>query len=161
MVIDDSGSRIVLVVLRDEATETREMSLLTLAVSVPTLRPTSCGHALAAGSGGTKPSISTMGADQFDVYIQDNVGWTLGYALPTLGLAVSIIVFLVGTPFYRHKLPAESPLTRMAQVLVAAVKKWKVPVPDDPKQLHELSLDEYIGSGKELTIPLLLGNAEE
>ncbi|KAJ6956666.1 protein NRT1/ PTR FAMILY 5.2 [Populus alba x Populus x berolinensis] len=167
----------------------REMSLLTLAVSVPTLRPTSCGHgikeagSLAAGSGGTKPNISTMGADQFDedrklsffnwwmfsiffgtlfsntflVYIQDNVGWTLGYALPTLGLAVSIIVFLVGTPFYRHKLPAESPLTRMAQVLVAAVKKWKVPVPDDPKQLHELSLDEYIGSGKELTIPLLLG----
>nr|TKS12180.1 pentatricopeptide repeat-containing family protein [Populus alba] len=144
---DDSGSRIVLVVLRDEATETRKDIFYGALYII----------ALAAGSGGTKPSISTMGADQFDVYIQDNVGWTLGYALPTLGLAVSIIVFLVGTPFYRHKLPAESPLTRMAQVLVAAVKKWKVPVPDDPKQLHELSLDEYIGSGKELTIPLLLG----
>ncbi|KAL3604583.1 hypothetical protein D5086_005442 [Populus alba] len=101
--------------------------------------------------------FGTLFSNTFLVYIQDNVGWTLGYALPTLGLAVSIIVFLVGTPFYRHKLPAESPLTRMAQVLVAAVKKWKVPVPDDPKQLHELSLDEYIGSGKELTIPLLLG----
>lgn len=62
------------------------MSLLTLAVSVPTLRPPSCGHgikeagcdrrhllyrrtfygalymiALAAGSGGTKPNTSTMG----------------------------------------------------------------------------------------------------
>lgn len=56
------------------------MSLLTLAVSVPTLRPPSCGHgikeagcdrrafygalymiALAAGSGGTKPNASTMG----------------------------------------------------------------------------------------------------
>jgi peptide/histidine transporter 3/4 len=137
-------------------------------------------YIIAVGTGGTKPNISTMGADQFDdfepkertqklsffnwwmfsiffgtlfsntflVYIQDNVGWTLGYALPTLGLAVSIIVFLVGTPLYRHKLPAESPFTRMAQVLVAAVKKWNVPVPDDPKQLHELSLDEYIGSGK-------------
>ncbi|KAL9360960.1 hypothetical protein Peur_049083 [Populus x canadensis] len=180
------------------------MSLLTLAVSVPALRPPSCGqgikevecdkkasalqkgvfygalYIIAVGTGGTKPNISTMGADQFDdfepkertqklsffnwwmfsiffgtlfsntflVYIQDNVGWTLGYALPTLGLAVSIIVFLVGTPLYRHKLPAESPFTRMAQVLVAAVKKWNVPVPDDPKQLHELSLDEYIGSGK-------------
>ncbi|KAG6785471.1 hypothetical protein POTOM_011204 [Populus tomentosa] len=163
---DDSGSRIVLV---------KDIFYGALYII-----------ALAAGSGGTKPNISTMGADQFDgfqpkedrklsffnwwmfsiffgtlfsntlVYIQDNVGWTLGYALPTLGLAVSIIVFLVGTPFYRLKLPAESPFTRMAQVLVAAVKKWKVPIPDDPKQLHELSLDEYIGSGKELTIPLLL-----
>lgn len=101
--------------------------------------------------------FGTLFSNTFLVYIQDNVGWTLGYALPTLGLAVSIIVFLVSTPFYRHKLAAESPFTRMAQVLVAAVKKWKVPVPDDPKQLHEHSLDEYIGSGKELTIPLLLG----
>lgn len=180
------------------------MSLLTLAVSLPALRPPSCGrgikeegcdkrasalqrgifygalYIIAVGTGGTKPNISTMGADQFDdfepkeriqklsffnwwmfsiffgtlfsntflVYIQDNVGWTVGYALPTIGLAVSVIVFLVGTPFYRHKVPAGSPFTRMAQVLVAAVRKWQVPLPDDPKELHELSLEEYSRSGK-------------
>ncbi|TYJ27139.1 hypothetical protein E1A91_A07G165700v1 [Gossypium mustelinum] len=66
------------------------MSLLTLAVSLPALRPPSCGHGIkeeacnkrasdlqkgvfycalyiiAIGTGGTKPNISTMGADQFD-----------------------------------------------------------------------------------------------
>ncbi|KAJ4822763.1 hypothetical protein Tsubulata_004155, partial [Turnera subulata] len=180
------------------------MTLLTLAVSVPSLRPPSCGHGIkdelcnkrasafqkgifycalyivAAGTGGTKPNISTMGADQFDdfepkersqklsffnwwffsiftgtlfsniflVYIQDKAGWTIGYALPTLGLAVSIVVFLVGSPFYRHKIPAGSPFTRMAQVFVAAVRKWKFPVPDDPKELHELGLENYSRSGK-------------
>lgn len=179
------------------------MSLLTLAVSVPALKPPSCGegvkdedcdkHAsnfqvgifyfalymIAIGTGGTKPNISTMGADQFDdfeqkersqklsffnfwvlgivfgtlfsytflVYIQDNVGWGLGYGIPTLGLAVSVIVFLVGTPYYRHRLPAGSPLTRMSMVLVAAFRKWKVPLPKDPKHLHQLSLHDFSNLG--------------
>ncbi|KAL5561969.1 hypothetical protein UlMin_031716 [Ulmus minor] len=179
------------------------MSLLTLAVSLPALRPPKCGagvkeencgkasdlqigifycalYIIAVGTGGTKPNISTMGADQFDdfepkertqklsffnwwmfsiffgtlfsntflVYIQDNVGWALGYGLPTLGLAVSILVFLLGTPFYRHKLPSGSPLTKIAMVLVAALRKRKVSVPNDPKELHELSMEEYATSGK-------------
>lgn len=77
------------------------------------------------------------------VYIQENVGWGLGYGLPTAGLAVSIITFFVGTPFYRHRFPSGSPITRMLQVFVAAMRKWKTRVPNDPKLLHELSIEEY------------------
>ncbi|GAB4850859.1 hypothetical protein Ancab_030160 [Ancistrocladus abbreviatus] len=180
------------------------MSVLTLAVSVPGLRPPHCNesnidvanckkattlqlaifygalYTLAIGTGGTKPNISTIGADQFDdfepkekahklsffnwwmfsiflgtlfantvlVYIQDNVGWSLGYALPTVGLAISISIFLAGTPFYRHRVPTGSPFTRMAKVIVAAARKWKVPVPNDPKELYELNLEEYTKNGK-------------
>ncbi|XAR62681.1 hypothetical protein NMG60_11017529 [Bertholletia excelsa] len=178
------------------------MSVLTLAVSLPRLRPPHCSdpnlanckrastlqlavfygalYTLAVGTGGTKPNISTIGADQFDefepkekahklsffnwwmfsiffgtlfantiiVYIQDNVGWTLGYGLPTAGLAVSILIFLAGTPFYRHRAPAGSPFTRMARVIVAALRKWRVPVPSDPKELYELDLEEYNRKGK-------------
>uniref|UniRef100_A0A1D1Y0Q7 Peptide transporter PTR3-A n=1 Tax=Anthurium amnicola TaxID=1678845 RepID=A0A1D1Y0Q7_9ARAE len=178
------------------------MCLLTLAVSVRPLKPPACHQAntagcerasplqlgvffaalyiLALGTGGTKPNISTIGADQFDdfeprerahklsffnwwmfsiflgtlfantalVYIQDNVGWTLGYGLPTLGLAVSVVIFVAGTPFYRHKLPQGSPFTRMARVLVAAARKWRAPLPNDSKQLHELDWDdEYLKKG--------------
>ncbi|XP_021831986.1 protein NRT1/ PTR FAMILY 5.2-like [Prunus avium] len=179
------------------------MSLLTLAVSVPALKPPACAHGIqaedctkaspfqvgifycalymiAVGAGGTKPNILTMGADQFDdfepkekahklsffnwwmfsvffgtlfshtflVYIQDNVGWTLGYGIPTVGLVIAVVVFLVGTPSYRHKLPSGSPITSVAQVLVAAVRKWKVPVPNDPKELYELSLEDYADKSK-------------
>ncbi|XP_059448876.1 protein NRT1/ PTR FAMILY 5.2-like [Corylus avellana] len=178
------------------------MSLLTLTVSLPSLRPPSCSqtnmencknastlqlavfygalYTLAVGTGGTKPNISTIGADQFDdfnpkekahklsffnwwffsiflgiffantvlVWIQDNIGWTLGYALPTLGLAISIAIFLAGTPFYRHKVPAGSPFTRMAKVIVAAIRKWRVRIPNDPKELYELDLEEYAKKGK-------------
>ncbi|KZV34012.1 hypothetical protein F511_02785 [Dorcoceras hygrometricum] len=178
------------------------MTLLTLAVSIHPLKPSPCSdpsgvtcskattlqlavyfgalYTLTVGTGGTKPNISTIGADQFDefdpkekvhklsffnwwmfsiffgtlfantvlVYIQDNVGWTLGYGLPTLGLAISISIFLAGTPFYRHKLPTGSPFTRMAKVIVAAMRKWNVPVPADPKELYELDLAEYSKKGK-------------
>lgn len=174
------------------------MCLLTLAVSLPALRPPQCAqgildqdcpkasplqkgifflalYIISIGTGGTKPNISTLGADQFDefdtkerfyklsffnwwvssimigvlfsstflVYIQDNVGWAFGYGLPTIGLAISITIFLVGTPFYRHRLPSGSPMTKMLQVFVAAMRKWKTLVPKDPNELHELSIEEY------------------
>lgn len=174
------------------------MVLLTMAVTLPALRPPSCdnggkGHCdkiapplqvgifycalyiIALGTGGTKPNISTMGADQFDdfepkeriqklsffnwwmfsiffgtlfsttflVYIQDNVGWGLGYGIPTIGLSVSVLVFLIGTPFYRHKLPSGSPFSRIAKVIIAAVRKRNVPIPNDSKELHELNLEDY------------------
>lgn len=179
------------------------MCLLTLSVSLPSLRPPECDAGVAfencpkasplqkgifflalyiivLGTGGTKPNIATMGADQFDdfdlkekshklsffnwwyfsiligvlfsttflVYIQDNIGWTLGYGIPTIGLAFSILVFLIGTPYYRHKLPLGSPITRMLQVFVAAVRKWKASVPEDAKELHELSMEEYARNGR-------------
>ena len=180
------------------------MVLLTLSVSLPALRPPSCGHGvkdeecdkqgsafqlaiffsalyiIAIGTGGTKPNISTLGVEQFDdfepkeraqklsffnwwmfsifigtlfsntilIYIQDIVGWTLGYGLPTVGLALSVLVFLFGTKFYRHKLPSGSPFTKMAVVLVASIRKWNVQVPNDAKELHELNSEEYAKSRK-------------
>ncbi|XP_042516838.1 protein NRT1/ PTR FAMILY 5.2-like [Macadamia integrifolia] len=178
------------------------MCLLTLTVSLPALRPPPCHqvdthlckkasplqlgvfysalYILAIGTGGTKPNISTIGADQFDifdpkekthklsffnwwffsiffgtlfantflVYIQDNVGWTLGYGIPTMGLAISVLIFLAGTTFYRHRLPTGSPFTRMAKVIMAAFRNWRIPIPSDPKQLYELDLQEYASKGK-------------
>lgn len=57
------------------------------------------------------------------VYIQMEHGW--GYAFGTLALAMGIsnMVFFIGTPLYRHRLPGGSPLTRFVQVLVAAFRK--------------------------------------
>jgi hypothetical protein len=81
--------------------------------------------------------FKTLFANTFLVWVQDNVGWTLGYALPTLGLAISISIFLAGTPFYR-----------MAKVVVAAIRKWRVRIPNDPKELYELDLEEYAKKGK-------------
>ncbi|CAN1349022.1 Protein NRT1/ PTR FAMILY 5.1 [Linum perenne] len=132
-------------------------------------------YVIAIGSGGTKPNISTFGADQFDelnpvekkrkasffnwwmfssflgglianiglVYIQENVGWGLGYGIPTIGLLMSLFLFYIGTPIYRHKLVSnvESPAKHVWSVLVAAFRNRKLMLPEDPSELH-------VGSGK-------------
>ncbi|GLT38469.1 hypothetical protein SLA2020_127170 [Shorea laevis] len=175
------------------------MILLTTAVSLKSLKPScqngvcnkastlqiaffySSLYTIAIGSGGTKPNISTFGADQFDdfdphekelkvsffnwwmfsaflgalfatlglVYIQENLGWGLGYGIPTFGLLFSLLVFYSGTPFYRHKVrKTNSPARDLIQVLIAAFRNRKLQLPDSPLQLHELQLQHYIHTGK-------------
>uniref|UniRef100_A0A9I9CP71 Protein NRT1/ PTR FAMILY 5.2-like n=1 Tax=Cucumis melo TaxID=3656 RepID=A0A9I9CP71_CUCME len=81
------------------------------------------------------------------VCFMDNVGWSLGYGIPTIGLGVAILIFVVGTPFYRLKLPNGSPFITMADVIVAAIWNWRLPLPNDPNQLHELDLQHYSKNG--------------
>ncbi|XP_031504083.1 protein NRT1/ PTR FAMILY 5.10-like [Nymphaea colorata] len=58
--------------------------------------------------------------------IQENVGWGLGFGLPCLSMAMSLVVFLVGTFHYRFKIAeVESPFTRIARVFVAAIRRSK------------------------------------
>lgn len=87
--------------------------------------------------------LGTLFAFTVLVYLQDNVGWAIGYGIPTIGLVISVAIFLVGTPFYRHKVPQGSSFLKMARVLVAAVKKWRLKLPSEPKELHELDLGVY------------------
>ncbi|KAJ0551565.1 putative proton-dependent oligopeptide transporter family, MFS transporter superfamily [Helianthus annuus] len=175
------------------------MVLLTLAVSIKFLKPTCsngvCNKAstsqiaffytslyiIAIGAGGTKPNISTFGADQFDdfdpdekrlkvsffnwwmfssflgalvatlglVYIQENLGWGLGYGIPTVGLILSLVIFYMGTPMYRHKVrKTKSPAADFIRVVKAAFANRHLDLPSDPKELHEFPLQHYVDSGK-------------
>ncbi|XP_006845418.2 protein NRT1/ PTR FAMILY 5.6 isoform X1 [Amborella trichopoda] len=81
------------------------------------------------------------------VYVQDNVGWGLGYGIPTMTMVITLIVFMFGSPFYVCVRPEGSPLTSVAQVLVAAFHKRGLVHPLDPSLLHE---DSSVGEGKRL-----------
>ncbi|KAF8755801.1 hypothetical protein HU200_011273 [Digitaria exilis] len=61
------------------------------------------------------------------VWVQSNVSWGLGYGIPALCSVLAVAVFLAGTGAYqRQQPPAGSPITRVAQVVVAAARKWRV-----------------------------------
>ncbi|RDX67824.1 Protein NRT1/ PTR FAMILY 5.1, partial [Mucuna pruriens] len=179
--------------------KTNGMILLTLAVSLKSLRPTCtngiCNKAstlqisffymalytIAIGAGGTKPNISTFGADQFDefnpneketkasffnwwmftsflgalvatlglVYIQENLGWGLGYGIPTVGLLLSLVIFYIGTPIYRHKVRThKSPARDLIRVPIAAFRNRKLQLPTNPSGLYEHEHQHYISGGK-------------
>ncbi|KAK4592233.1 hypothetical protein RGQ29_016663 [Quercus rubra] len=60
------------------------------------------------------------------IYVEDNVGWTAGIGMLAIAMAVALITFVLGIKRYRKQGPLGSPLTTVAQVLVAAVRKWHV-----------------------------------
>ncbi|KAF8402520.1 hypothetical protein HHK36_010605 [Tetracentron sinense] len=175
------------------------MVLLTMAVSLKSLKPTCANgicnkastlqiaffysslYTIAVGAGGTKPNISTFGADQFDdfnprekelkvsffnwwmfssflgalvatlglVYIQENLDWGLGYGIPTVGLLLSLFIFYMGTPNYRHKVRrTKSPARDLIRVPVTALVNRKLKLPNNPSELHELEQQHYINTGK-------------
>ncbi|KAM3733677.1 hypothetical protein ACB098_11G154800, partial [Castanea mollissima] len=60
------------------------------------------------------------------IYVEDNVGWTAGIGMLAVAMAVALITFLLGIKRYRKQGPLGSPLTTVAQVLVAAMRKWRM-----------------------------------
>ncbi|KAK1271342.1 putative peptide/nitrate transporter [Acorus gramineus] len=173
------------------------MIMLTMAVSLKSFKPdcptttTTCNKAstttitffyaslyiIALGAGGTKPNISTFGADQFDDYDPkeklmkasffnwwmfssflgglvatlglENIGWGVGYGVPTVGLIFSLIVFYVGTPNYRHKVRGgENPAWEVVRVWKAAWANRRAEPPEDLAELFEMDAHHYEVTGR-------------
>ncbi|MED6181891.1 hypothetical protein PIB30_023560 [Stylosanthes scabra] len=76
------------------------------------------------------------------IYLQDNVGWAVGLGVLVGVLAIALGLFLLGIKKYRKESPQGSPFTRMAQVLVAAARKWRL----KHKSGH---IDYYYGEDEE------------
>ncbi|XP_020219677.2 protein NRT1/ PTR FAMILY 3.1 [Cajanus cajan] len=81
--------------------------------------------------------LASLSALTIVVYIQDNTGWGWGFGIPTIVMFVSIIAFVLGSPLYKTEKPEGSPLVRLAQVVVAAIKKRNETLPNDPKFLYQ------------------------
>ncbi|KAI3950088.1 hypothetical protein MKW98_008533 [Papaver atlanticum] len=70
-------------------------------------------------------------------YIQDNLGWGLGFVIPCISLIVALIVFLFGIKTYRYSVideENEDYFFGIIEVLVAAVKNWRIPSPFNTAQ---------------------------
>ncbi|XP_059660644.1 protein NRT1/ PTR FAMILY 2.7-like [Cornus florida] len=150
------------------------MVLFLLTATVDSLRPSPCGNGsilckipskiqfgvlyagitlISIGVGGTRFTIATMGANQFDdpkhhgiffnwffftmytssvvsataiVYVEDNVSWAMGFGLCVAANVIGLVIFLLGSRYYRHVKPQGSPFLDLAQVFVAAIRKRKV-----------------------------------
>ncbi|KAI3866076.1 hypothetical protein MKX03_003538 [Papaver bracteatum] len=168
--------------------------LFMLTVTIPSLRPLECAlnvtgsssatceaaSALqlavlylsitlsALGLGGTRYTIATMGADQFEkpkdqasffnwyffslyvgsiigavgiVYIQDNVGWDWGVGICLVANLVALVVLLVGKRYYRQVELEKSPYQSLARVVVAAIQKRKVSTSPETRTFYHGSSD--------------------
>ncbi|KAA0033941.1 protein NRT1/ PTR FAMILY 2.7-like [Cucumis melo var. makuwa] len=150
------------------------MISLTLTATIHSLRPQPCDHdntsitcssspsrlqytilyssiiLACLGSGGSRFTTATFGANQYDttkdqniffnwffvtlyagfvasstaiVYIQDNVSWGWGFGISLAANLIALAIFLLGNRFYRLDKPIGSPFTSLARVLVATTRK--------------------------------------
>ncbi|WVZ89182.1 hypothetical protein U9M48_035615 [Paspalum notatum var. saurae] len=86
----------------------------------------------------------------FLVWVQDNEGWGLSFVLAAVMVFVGTAVVAGGLPFYRHRNPKGSPLTRIFQVFVAAFRKRKLSLPENLMEMHEVVTVDISGTRVEL-----------
>ncbi|KAG2406301.1 Protein NRT1/ PTR FAMILY 5.7 [Vigna angularis] len=77
------------------------------------------------------------------VYVQDFVSWGVACLALAIVMALTIIAFYMGIPFYRYKMkPKENPFLPILQVLIAAVRKRNLSCPSNPALLFEVPESE-------------------
>ncbi|KAK4719914.1 hypothetical protein R3W88_018252 [Solanum pinnatisectum] len=109
------------------------------------------------GSGGTRSTLSTIGADQLAdkprdqgsffnwffffwysasviastaiVYVEDNVSWKAGFFICVAANVLGSAIFLMGSRFYAKFKPKGSPFTSLARVIVGSITKRQVALP--------------------------------
>ncbi|CAN6288574.1 unnamed protein product [Urochloa humidicola] len=72
------------------------------------------------------------------VWVQDNIGWGVGFAIPTVLMVPGLAMFIAGRKVYRYQKVGVSPLTRVSQVVVAAVRNYHLVLPEDCSALQEV-----------------------
>ncbi|RZC58076.1 hypothetical protein C5167_005374 [Papaver somniferum] len=82
-------------------------------------------------------------------YIQENIGWMIGFGLPALAMVFALVVFWLGSRFYRSHVPKGSPFVRIVQVFVAAYRKRCLCVSKDGVPLYEEENPDDAGSASE------------
>ncbi|XP_073026334.1 protein NRT1/ PTR FAMILY 4.5-like [Primulina eburnea] len=70
---------------------------------------------------------------------KNNHNWWKGFLTCAIGSFIGFIFLGVGKPFYRLQVPRESPLVRIVQVIVVAIKNRWLSLPVDNSELYELN----------------------
>ncbi|KAL6854411.1 hypothetical protein ACP4OV_019314 [Aristida adscensionis] len=73
------------------------------------------------------------------VWVQNNIGWGTGFATATFFTVVGLALLVAGRKVYRYKILEGSPLTRVFQVVVAAVRNYHLILPEESPGLLDVS----------------------
>ncbi|KAK9940257.1 hypothetical protein M0R45_016925 [Rubus argutus] len=180
-IIADSFFGSFLVITVSSCISLLDLVLFTLTVTLGSLKPQPCvsgselceptsnlqyailytALALASiGLGGTRFTLATMGANQFDepksqasffnwyffsiytasvvsftviVYVEDNVGWKWGFGIGVIANLIGLAIFVSGTRFYCFDKPKGSPFVGLARVVVATTLKRNLKISSESK----------------------------
>ncbi|XP_020094715.1 protein NRT1/ PTR FAMILY 7.3-like [Ananas comosus] len=83
-------------------------------------------------------NLGTLFSNTLVAYFEDKGRWVLSFWISSAAAFLALVLFFAATPWYRHFKPGGNPLTRVSQVIVAAVRNWKVRVPPQEEKLYEV-----------------------
>ncbi|KAF5189041.1 NRT1/ PTR FAMILY 4.4 [Thalictrum thalictroides] len=86
------------------------------------------------------------------VWVSMNKGWDKGFLIGMLCAFAGFIVIASGKPFYRIRVPGDSALSSIFQVLVVMVKNRNEKLRDNTNELYEIQ-DKESGLSDEVQIP--------
>ncbi|KAL2346927.1 hypothetical protein Fmac_000927 [Flemingia macrophylla] len=76
------------------------------------------------------------------VYIQDDMGWTVGFGIPVILMFVAVVSFFLASPFYVMVRVKRNMLCGLAQVLVASYKNRLLQLPKEEENgIYHLEKD--------------------
>nr|DAD34781.1 TPA_asm: hypothetical protein HUJ06_005421 [Nelumbo nucifera] len=77
-------------------------------------------------------TFAVMVSLTFIVYVQSNVSWSIGFGIPTVLMFLSCALFFLGSRIYVKVNPDGNPFSSVVQVIVAATKKRRLKLPENP-----------------------------
>ncbi|XP_071911985.1 protein NRT1/ PTR FAMILY 4.5 isoform X1 [Coffea arabica] len=78
------------------------------------------------------------------VWIAMNRGWHWGFLISLIATSIGVVILALGKPFYRIQAQGASPLVKISQVIVAAIRNRNVPLPQDANELYEIEDNDAI-----------------
>jgi len=68
-------------------------------------------------------------------YVQDNVGWVLGFGIPCIAMIIALSLFSLGTWTYRFSIPGNQqrgPFSRIGSVFITALRNFRTTEEEEP-----------------------------
>ncbi|PHT88803.1 Protein NRT1/ PTR FAMILY 1.1 [Capsicum annuum] len=84
----------------------------------------------------TSSIVSVLIALTGIVYLQDRLGWKIGFGVPTILMFLSAVFFFLASPFYIKQKVRTNLFGSFVQVIVAACKNRKLPYPNENSDYH-------------------------
>ncbi|XP_071929977.1 protein NRT1/ PTR FAMILY 4.5-like [Coffea arabica] len=78
------------------------------------------------------------------VWVAMNRGWHWGFLISLIATSIGVVILALGKPFYRIQAQGASPLVKISQVIVAAIRNRNVPLPQDANELYEIEDNDAI-----------------
>ncbi|XP_064960571.1 protein NRT1/ PTR FAMILY 7.3-like isoform X1 [Musa acuminata AAA Group] len=88
-------------------------------------------------------NLGSLFSNTFLSYLEDHGMWTLGFWASSASACVALVLFLSGTPRYRHFKPCGNPLSRICQAVIAASRKWRVKMQPGGVDLYDTDEEEF------------------